>query len=195
MNKTVKGFTIGFLVGAFLMFSNSLFASSIKEFVLVKAQYPIIVNDNLYEGNLPILNYEGFTYVPLRAISELVGTHIFWNEKLNQVEIGYAEQAIENQAFRNIVVSGFQGNYAVTGEASVFEGTIQYEVEDGHFVLLQGFATASAGGPAWGTFTINIQIPEGNLPQNGLLRLVLFEESAKDGSRINELLVPLEFFS
>ena len=121
----------------------------------------------------------------LRAISDLLGARINWNENLRQVEITYGEQPIENQAFRNITVSGSQGAYTVTGEARVFEVTVQYEVEDGHFVLLEGFVTASDGAPAWGTFTINIQIPEGNLPQNGMLRLFLFEESAEDGSRID----------
>lgn len=195
MNKTIKGLTMGILIGALLMFSTSLFASSVTEFILVNARYPIIVNENLYEGDLPILNYDGFTYVPLRAISELLATRIVWNEKLRQVEITYGEQSIQNQAFRNIKVSGSQGNYTVTGEARVFEATIQYEVEDGHFILLEGFETASESAPGWGTFTININIPEENLPINGMLRLFLFEESAEDGSRLNELPIPLELFS
>jgi hypothetical protein len=160
---------------------------------LVNARYPIIVNENLYEGDLPILNYEGFTYVPLRAMSDLLNTHILWNEALRQVEITHGEP-LQNQAFCNIKVSGFQGNYTVTGEARVFEATVQYEVEDGHFILQEGFVTASEGAPGWGTFTINISIPKENLPNNGMLTLFLFEESANDGSRLHELPVPLELF-
>ncbi len=194
MNKTMKAFMISLVIGAFLLATTSSYAGSIKEFVLTKALYPIIVNDNLYEGDLPVLNYQGSTYVPLRAISELVGTQIAWNEELRQVEIAYGEQSIGNKAFRNILVSGSHGTYTVAGEARVFEATLQYEVEDGHYIFQEGFETASTCGPDWGIFTINIHIPEENLPQYGQLRLILFEESAKDGSRINELSVPLETF-
>lgn len=76
----------------------------------------------------------------------------------------------------------------------MFEATFQYEVSEGHFVLLQGFATASTGGPEWGTFSLNLSISSDDLPENGTLSLVLFEESAKDGSDINVLPVVLEVF-
>ena len=194
-NKTIKGLILGIIIGAVLMIPTSLFAAgSLTQFILVNARYPIMVDGNLYEGDLPILNYEDFTYVPLRTLSELLNVNIFWNEALKQVEITHGDPT-ENQAFRNITVSGSQGNYVVTGEARVFEATFQYEVEDGHFLLLEGFVTTSQGGPDWGTFTININIPEANLPKNATLMLFLFEESAHDGSRINEMLVVLEVFS
>lgn len=194
MNKTIKGLILGIIIGVVLMLPISSFASSITEFILVKAQYPIIVDDNIYEGDLPILNYEGSTYVPLRTISELLDVNIFWNETLRQVEITH-DDSTENQAFRNITVSGSQGTYVVTGEARVYEATIQYEVEDGHYIFLEGSVTASEGAPDWGTFTIDINIPEEDLPEYGTLMLILFEESADDGSRINELPVVLEVLS
>jgi hypothetical protein len=148
----------------------------------------------LYEGELPILNYQGYTYVPLRTLSELLNVSIFWNETLKQVEITHVSPT-ENQAFRNITVNGTQGNYTITGEARIFEATVQYDVEDGHYVYLEGFVTASEGAPSWGTFTININIPASDLPNNATLMLILFEESAMDGSRINELPVVLEVFN
>lgn len=196
MNKTTKGFIIGLLFGVCLMLTTSSLASSIKEFVLNKAEYPIFVNDNLYESSdLPILNYEGHTYVPLRALTELLGVQINWNEELRQVEITRGMIPLENKAFRNIIVSGSQGNYTVAGQARVFEATLHYEVEDGHVIFLEGFETASEGAPGWGIFTIDIQILEGELPDYGQLRLILFEESAKDGSRVHELSIPLENFN
>ena len=195
MSRIIKGLAISLLIGAFLI-SNTSFASSLKEFILSKANYPIIVNGSSYQGDLPVLNYEGYTYVPLRAVSELLDTHIAWNEALRQVEITHNKTSpLENKAFRNIKVSGFQGNYTVTGEARIFEATLQYEVEDGHSILLEGFETADKGAPDWGNFTINIDISEEHLPENGAISLILFEESAKDGSRINELSVPIESFS
>lgn len=194
MNKTFKGLVMGIVIGAVLMLSTSLYASTVTRFILVNAQYPILVDGALYEGDRPILNYEGSTYVPLRALSELLNVNISWNEATRQVEISLKD-ATESQAFRNVSVTGSRGNYVVTGEARVFEATIQYEVEDGHFLLQQGFVTASEGAPGWGAFTIDIRIPEESLPANGTLMLILFEESAKDGSRLHETPVILETFS
>ncbi len=193
MSKTLKGMILGIIIGAVLMLPISSYASALKQYLLVPAQYPIYVDDNLYEGDLPILNYEGSTYVPLRTLSELLDVDISWNDLSRQVEITHKDLT-ENQAFRHIYVSGQQGNYVITGEARVFEATVQYEVEDGHFVYLEGFETASEGAPNWGTFSIEIDIPETDLPKNATLMLVLFEESAIDGSRINELIVVLEVF-
>lgn len=194
MNKTFKGMILGILIGAVLMLPISSFASSLTQYILVEAQYPIMVDDNQYEGELPILNYEGSTYVPLRTMSELLEVDIFWNEILKQVEITHGDPT-QNQAFRNIAVSGSQGNYIVAGEARIFEANLQYEVEDGHYIYLEGFATASEGAPSWGTFTFNINIPEEDLPNNATLMLILFESSPMDGSRINELPVVLETFN
>ncbi|MBV1757678.1 MAG: hypothetical protein KMY55_07520 [Dethiosulfatibacter sp.] len=194
MNKTFKGMILGILIGAVLMLPISSFASSLTQYILVEAQYPIMVDDNQYEGDLPILNYEGSTYVPLRTMSELLEVDIFWNEILKQVEITHGDPT-QNQAFRNIAVSGSQGNYIVAGEARIFEANLQYEVEDGHYIYLEGFATASEGAPSWGTFTFNINIPEEDLPNNATLMLILFESSPMDGSRINELPVVLETFN
>ena len=194
MNKTFKGMIMGILIGAVLMLPITSFASSLTQYILVEAQYPIMVDDNLYEGDLPILNYEGSTYVPLRTMSELLEVNIFWNEIETRVEITHGDP-VQNQAFRNIAVSGSQGNYVVAGEARIFEANLQYEVEDGHFIYLEGFATASEGAPSWGTFTFNINIPAEDLPQNATLMLILFESSPMDGSRINELPVVLETFN
>jgi hypothetical protein len=189
----MKGLIIGVIIGAVLMLPISSFASSLTQYILVKAQYPIMVDGNMYEGDLPILNYEGSTYVPLRTLSDLLNVNIFWNETLRQVEITHGDPT-ENQAFRNISVTGSQGNYIVTGEARIFEATLQYEVEDGHYIYLEGFEMASAGAPDWGTFTLNLNIPEAELPNNATMMLILFEESAMDGSRVNELFVVLEVF-
>ena len=193
MNKTMKGLALGFAIGALSMLPIASFANSFAQYILVDAKYPIVVEDDIYEGDLPILNYEGYTYVPLRTMSELLSVNIFWNETLKRVEISHGNPT-QNVAFRNVSVTGSQGNYVVTGEARIFEATLQYEVEDGHNVLLAGFETSSAGAPAWGTFTIDITIPEANLPENGTLTLILFEASAKDGTPVNQLYVPLETF-
>lgn len=195
MTKTIKGFALGVVVGALLMVSTYAVAGQATQYVLTKANYPIFVGGKLYEGNLPMLNFKGYTYAPLRAVSEIFGVKIFWNDALQQVEITPGERPVENSAFRNINVSGSKGEYTVTGEARVFEATFQYEVSDGHMVFAKGFYTTNEGAPAWSPFTLNVKVAQASLPKNGALTLALFEESAKDGSIINELGVTLEVFA
>jgi hypothetical protein len=191
MKRIRKDLIIIILTAVFLLGTSPLAGSS-NIFNLVRANYPIYINQNLYQGNLPILNYEGFTYIPLREVSEILGVGIHWNQQLRQVHLTRNDQSTGNNAFRNILVSGSNGIYTVAGEARVFEATLQYEVEDGHVIFVEGFTTASQGGPEWGIFLININIPQEQLPEYGTLTLILFEISAEDGSRINEYSVTLD---
>jgi len=48
---------------------------------------------------------------------------------------------------------------------------------------------ASAGAPEWGEFHFTLSVKKEN--PNTSLTLILFEESAKDGSRVMELPIPL----
>ena len=70
----------------------------------------------------------------------------------------------------------------VTGEATVFEAAFQWELFDDTTgtVLDSGFGTASAGGPARGTY----EIPLTGL-DDGLYRIRVFELSMKDGETVS----------
>lgn len=99
------------------------------------------------------------------------------------------------EAFRNVEVTGKDGQYTVKGEARVYEGQVEYMVEDGHMVLVEKSSVqASQGAPNWGTFEFNINIEKDKLPGNGTLTLTLFTTSPKDGSMINLTYIPLETF-
>lgn len=63
-----------------------------------------------------------------------------------------------------------------------------YEFEDGHFILDEGFTTATEGAPEWGEFEITIKLDD---ERNYSGRVILYEESAKDGSRMHELFIPV----
>lgn len=78
----------------------------------------------------------------------------------------------------------------VKGAAKLFEGTFQVVLEDGHFQLLNEVATASAGGPEWGAFDLEFDIPEPS-NENGLL--IITWQDAKDGATIEEVAVPVVF--
>jgi germination protein M len=76
------------------------------------------------------------------------------------------------------------------GMSSTFEATFQFELfGPGGELLVEDFVTATAGGPEWGTFDDSFPFEVGSLGDG---RLVVFEISAEDGSRLHELEIPLE---
>jgi germination protein M len=81
------------------------------------------------------------------------------------------------------------GGFEASGTANTFEATFQYELRGADdAVLRQNFVTATSGTGTRGTFTFTVPY-EVDAPQDG--RLVVFEISAADGSRINEHSIPL----
>jgi hypothetical protein len=76
----------------------------------------------------------------------------------------------------------------VTGTANTFEATFAYELLDpAGKVLSHDFVTATSGSGTRGTFdfTVPFEAP------NGVGTLVVFENSAADGSRIHRVEIPL----
>jgi len=76
----------------------------------------------------------------------------------------------------------------VTGTANTFEATFEYELLDpAGKVLSHNFVTATSGSGTRGTFdfTIPFEAP------NGIGKLVVYESSAADGSRIHVVEIPL----
>ena len=77
-----------------------------------------------------------------------------------------------------------------TGTANTFEATFQYDVVGpGGKVLATHFATATSGSGTRGTFDFTTK----PFSATGDGALVVYELSAKDGSRIHEVRIPLHF--
>jgi hypothetical protein len=84
-----KQLIIGILIGALVFGGIPAFAAS--QYILTQARYKIVVSGVEYtDTEYPILNYNGTTYVPLRAIGKLLGNEPRWNEEKRQVELGEA---------------------------------------------------------------------------------------------------------
>lgn len=84
----MRRFLSGLLVGIIITFGASAFAAEVEQFILTRAQYPIVVNGAEYhDDEYPILNYNGRTYIPLAKIADLLGVNYVWNGELNRVEI------------------------------------------------------------------------------------------------------------
>lgn len=101
-----------------------------------------------------------------------------------------SDKVYSNERFKEVSVTK-TGNdtYRVTGKAQVFEATFSWVVEDGHNELKQGHEMTDAGAPEFGNFSFAVKV--GKAEPNTTLHLILFEASAKDGSRQHELAVPL----
>jgi germination protein M len=82
-----------------------------------------------------------------------------------------------------------ESGFAVTGTANTFEATFNYELKDASGkVLRKHFVTATSGSGTRGTFHFRVPYKVES-PQDG--RLVVFELSAEDGSRIHQSEIPL----
>lgn len=85
----MKRIFIGIIIGIVLTFSTTVFSETVKEYILKKVSYPILVNGIEYiDEELPALNYEGNTYIPMRSIGDVLGAKVHWNDELKRAEIG-----------------------------------------------------------------------------------------------------------
>lgn len=95
-----------------------------------------------------------------------------------------------NKRFREVTVQKVADDtFRVKGQGQIFEASFSWIVEDGHYELDKGFEMTDAGAPEWGKFDFTFEVAKKT--PNSTLTLVLFELSAKDGSRQHELLIPL----
>ena len=95
-----------------------------------------------------------------------------------------------NARFRHVTVEKTDGNsFRIRGEGQIFEASFSWVVEDGHNELEKGFQMTDAGAPEWGKFDFTIEAKK--VQENSTLTLILFEASAKDGSRQHELPIAL----
>jgi germination protein M len=79
--------------------------------------------------------------------------------------------------------------FEASGTANTFEANFNYELRNADDkILTKNFVTATSGSGTRGTFQFTVPY-EVDAPQDG--RLVVFELSAANGSRINEISIPL----
>jgi hypothetical protein len=96
-----------------------------------------------------------------------------------------------NERFRNVTATYTEdGKIKVEGEAQIFEANFGWVIEDGHNELQSGNQMTDAGAPEWGKFSFIIDPAKDR--DNSTLHLILFESSAKDGSRQHQLMIPLK---
>jgi hypothetical protein len=95
-----------------------------------------------------------------------------------------------NKRFKDVSVEAIsEHKFRIRGKAQVFEANLSWVVEDGHEELKKGFQMTDAGAPEWGKFDFTIEVKKKR--ENSTLTLILFESSARDGSRQYELPIAL----
>ena len=95
-----------------------------------------------------------------------------------------------NERFKDVTVEKTgEHQFLIQGKGQIFEASFNWVVEDGHEELQKGFQMTDAGAPDWGSFKFTIDAPKKR--ENSTLNLIIFESSAKDGSRQHELPIVL----
>jgi ABC-type Fe3+-hydroxamate transport system substrate-binding protein len=107
--------------------------------------------------------------------------------KNKNTERNIPKKQYENQAFKEVVVTANDQDVVVTGKASVFEGVFQYAIITGNKIVLED-KYQTVGAPAWGDF--HITFAKDLVKEEGAT-FELFVYSAKDGSKIDVLKIPL----
>lgn len=77
----------------------------------------------------------------------------------------------------------------LTGMSNTFEANMLYNIVDpSGRIVAEGFTTATEGSGTWGTFDVQVEFtPE----REGVGAIILWEESAADGSQINLVEIPV----
>lgn len=96
-----------------------------------------------------------------------------------------------NQRFKDVTVEKIgQDSFFIRGQGQIFEANFNWVVEDGHDELKKGYQMTDAGAPEWGNFEFLLNVAKKR--ENSTLMLIIFESSAKDGSRQHQLMIALE---
>jgi hypothetical protein len=91
-----------------------------------------------------------------------------------------------NERFRDVSVEKLGENkFRISGKAQIFEASFSWVVEDGHNEIKSGHQMTDAGAPEWGNFEFTVEVEKKDPAST--LHIILFETSAKDGSRQFEL--------
>ena len=96
-----------------------------------------------------------------------------------------------NKRFKDVTVEKVGENkFRIRGKGQIFEAAFSWVIEDGHEELKKGYEMTDAGAPEWGNFDFTVGAYKKR--PNSTLHIVIYEVSAKDGSRQYEL--PIRLF-
>lgn len=97
--KNVKGYTIGFIVGAVFTISSTGFADSVisKVDAYLNPSIPLIVDGKQLPLEKSIAIIDGSSYVPLKIIGDALGKSVNWNDTNKSIEMTSVVPVVEYQ--------------------------------------------------------------------------------------------------
>jgi|BioPla2DNA2_1021312.scaffolds.fasta_scaffold47837_2 hypothetical protein len=152
-----------------------------ESIIALIATFDIYVNGEKYQGENPPIVIEGRTYLPLRAIGEVLGIDVEWNQQLRRVEVerpsgGEIVEEVEE-------ISGAPAGYGILPEIREVKFSKHDPID-----LKVGSLTATKGS------TVEIPVYLGYVPKGGIFetdfellydRDILEIESVKPGKLLS----------
>ena len=127
---------------------------------------------------------------PSNSDSMTPGAELNDKKKLDSISAS-PTKSYSNTRFKEVTLEKTgKYSYTIQGKGQIFEANFGRVIEDGHNELQKGFQMTDAGASEWGKFKFSIEVQKPR--PNSRLTLILFESSAKDGSRQYELPIPLD---
>lgn len=111
MKKRLKSF-ISLLLAVALCFGGTVFA---EEYSAVIPRFDVLVNGEMFFSNPPVLVVNDKTYLPLRALGDVLDVPVEWNEQLKRVEVGVEGKGTPTEG------AAMSKNYAMFDDVPDFE--------------------------------------------------------------------------
>ena len=87
MLKKCKQLILGVVIGGLLFGVVPAIANTLRTFTAEEASFPVLVNGVEVKLDMPIVTIEGRTYMPLRALGDVLGVKVDWNDEKQRAEV------------------------------------------------------------------------------------------------------------
>lgn len=120
----MKKYVIGIIIGTLISSSVFAVANTPESFTALKATFPVFVGGSEFKSNdKPVVVINRSTYMPLKAIGEVLDKEIKWNEQLKRVDIGETPKTGEIITFSNITTKVIYDKVTIIGEVKNNDST------------------------------------------------------------------------
>lgn len=87
MLKKYRQLVTGIVIGSLLFAMIPAIANTLRTYTAEEAGFPVVVDGNPVELDMPVVTIEDRTYLPLRAMGDALGVKVTWNEELQRAEV------------------------------------------------------------------------------------------------------------
>ncbi|OQB13745.1 MAG: hypothetical protein BWY15_01594 [Firmicutes bacterium ADurb.Bin193] len=98
--QLILGIIIGILVTATISY-----ADEIQTYMAELASFPVLVDGKTVNLDMPAVTINDRTYLPLRAMGDVLGVSVNWNTEKQQVEIGKEKKMMEEDTNKDLFIT------------------------------------------------------------------------------------------